>query len=129
MCFLSFINKCFIICLIIHNITIVKVWPYKRLIYCNNSLSWKFIGEISEEPNAFINLAKLLFYVSIVIEFFIMIQPNLFLNGSQDGWYIIEIYERTILLCTLSWKNLFLCLFWRTFSIYNLNNYLYQGYS
>ena len=25
-------------------------------------LSWKFIGEISEEPDVFKNLAKLLFY-------------------------------------------------------------------
>ena len=41
-----FINKCLIIWLIIHNITTVKVWPYKRLINCNKSLSWKFIGEV-----------------------------------------------------------------------------------
>ena len=110
--FLNFISKCFIIWLIIHNITIVKVWPYKRLINCNKSLSWKFIGEVSEEPNAFINLAKLLFYVSIVIEFFIKIQPNMFLNGSLRDWYIIEIYGRMILFRTLPWKNHFLCFFW-----------------
>ena len=68
------------------------MWPYKRLINCNKSLSWKFIGEFSEEPNALINLAKLLFYVNIVIEFFIKIQTNMFLNRGLDDWYVIEMY-------------------------------------
>ena len=112
MCFLNFINKCFIIWLNVHNATIVKAWPYKRLIYCNKKLSWKFIGEVSEESNAFINFAKLLFYVSIVIEFFIKIQPNMFLNDSLGDWYIIGLYGRMILVCIFSWKNYFLCLFW-----------------
>ena len=67
MCFLNFINKCFIIWLIIHNITIVKLLTYKYLIYCNKRLSWRFVGEVSEEPNSFISLAKRFFYMIIVI--------------------------------------------------------------
>ena len=79
----------------------VKVWPYKRLIiYCNKSLSWEFIGEVSEEQNAFINLANLLFYVGIVNEIFIKMQPNMFLNNSLGDYF----YTRS--------KNHFLCLFW-----------------
>ena len=83
LCFLNFITICFIhatICFgfIMHNITLVKERPYKRLACCNKSLSWKFIGLISEEPNAFTNLARLLCYVSIVIEFFIKTHPIYF---------------------------------------------------
>ena len=113
LCFLNFINKCFIIRFILHNITIVKVWLYKRLINCNKSLSWKLIVEVSEDPNPFINLAEFLFYVSIVTEFFIKIHPNILLNGSLGDWWIVEIYERMILFYTFPWKNHFLCLFWR----------------
>ena len=102
--FLNFINKCFIIWFIIHNFTIVKKWHYKQLRNCNKNLSWKFIEEVSEEPNAFINFAKFPFNVSIVIEFFFKIQPNMFLNGSLGGWYIIEIYGRTIFFWTLPRK-------------------------
>ena len=54
----------------------VKEQSNARLTHCNKSLSWKLIGEVSEDPNAFRNLAKLLFYLSIVIEFFVKIQPK-----------------------------------------------------
>ena len=74
---------------VLHSAIIVKVWPYKYLIYI--SISWKFVREVSEEPNVIINFAKLLFYVRTVIKFFIKIQPNMFLNGNLGGWNIIEI--------------------------------------
>ena len=64
------------IVLITYNITMVKEQSNVRLTHCNKSLSWKLIGEVSEDPNAFRNLAKLLFYLSIVIEFFVKIQPK-----------------------------------------------------
>ena len=78
-------------------------------------LSSKFVREVSEEPNAFISLAKFLFYVSILNEFFIKTQTNMFLNSSLGDWCIIEIYGRVILLYTLPWKKslLVLVLFWR----------------
>ena len=63
-------------------------------------LSWKFIGEVFEEPNSFINLVEFLFYVNIVIEFFIKIHPNMLLNGILADWYIIEISGKIILFCT-----------------------------
>ena len=78
-----------------------KLWSYKRLIYCNKNLSWKFTGEVSKELNTFINLAKIRFYMINVTEFFVKIQPNMFLYGSLGDWYILEIYGRMILLCTL----------------------------
>ena len=111
MCFLNFIDKCFFIQLIIHSITIVKVCSYKRLIICNKSLPWRFIGEVSEESNTFINLAEFLFYVSIVIEIFIKKRPNILLNGCLGDWYIIKIYGRMILFCTFHWKNYFCACF------------------
>ena len=97
--FLNFINKCFIIWLIIHNITTVKKWPYKCCKNCNKSLSWKFTGEVS----------LLCEYCNWV---FIKIHANMLLNGSLGDWYIIEMYGRIILFCIFPCKNNFLCLFW-----------------
>ena len=37
----------------------------------------------------------------IVIEFFIKIQPYMFLNGGLGDWHIIKIYGRMIPICTL----------------------------
>ena len=95
-----------------NSITIVKVWPYGRLIYCSKSSSWKFIVDTSEECNSFSNLDKLLFYVSFVIEFFIKIQSNTFLNLSLGDQYIIKIHRRISLICTLFLRNPFFLLFW-----------------
>ena len=41
----------------------------------------KFVGEVSEEPSAYISLAKILIYVSVVTDLFIKIQHNMFLKG------------------------------------------------
>ena len=50
--------------------------------------------------------------MSIAIEFFIKIQPDMFLNGSLGDWYIIKIFERMIFICTNPLKNHLLLLFW-----------------
>ena len=93
-----------------HYLVSCTISPYSGCGHINTlyivtiGLSWKFVGELSKEPNAFISLAKLLFYVSIVNEFFIKMQTNMFLNSSLGDWCIIEIYGRVILLYTLPWK-------------------------
>ena len=128
MCFFNFINKCFIIWLIIHNITIAKVWPYKHLINCNKSLSWKFIGQVSEEGQSLYKPC----WVSLLCEYCNWVfhqdtsqyafNPDPRMQyASQDtsqypnslgDWYIIEIYGRMLFFCTFPWKNHLLCLFW-----------------
>ena len=84
-------------------ITIIKVPIYECFFYCNKSWFSKFVGEVSEELDAFITLDQPIFYVDIGTEFSFKIQPNMFLNGSSflGGWYIIKIYGKMVLIYTL----------------------------
>lgn len=55
------------------------------------------MGEVTEEANSFINLVKPL---SIVIEFYLNTQPNMFLIGGLGDWNVIKIHARMMFICT-----------------------------